>query len=142
ATNATNLAAAINRNLSNTAVDRVVAIASGSTVTVYALTPGTGVTLSDANTLTNFSWATATAGTNGAQANIVGFNELYSGSGTPLCGFANPEFIFSYASGVGPVATSPNISLGGTKVSYVENDPNIGAILHVLTFGTGSNEYG
>jgi len=55
ATNATNLAAAINRNLSNTALDRVVAIASGATVTVYALTPGTGVTLTDANTLTNFS---------------------------------------------------------------------------------------
>jgi hypothetical protein len=142
ATNATNLAAAINRNLSNTALDRVVAVASGSTVTVYVLTPGSGVTLTDAETLNNFSWGAVTAGTNGTQANIVGFNQLYSGSGTPLCGHADPEFIFSYASGVGPVATSPNISLSGTKISYVENDPNIGAILHVLTFGSGSTEYG
>ena len=54
----------------------------------------------------------------------------------------NPEFIFSYASGVGPVATSPGLSLSGTEIAYVENDPNIGAILHVLTFGSGSTEYG
>ena len=142
ATNATNLAAAINRNLSSTALDRVVAVASGATVTVYALTPGTRVTLTDANTLTNFSWGTVTAGTNGSQANIVGLNHLYSGSGTSLCNLTNPEFIFSYASGVGPVATSPGLSVGGTEVSYVENDPNIGAILHVLTFASGSTEYG
>jgi hypothetical protein len=142
ATNATNLAAAINRNLSSTALDRIVAVASGATVTVYALTPGTRVTLTDANTLTNFSWGTVTAGTNGSQANIVGLNHLYSGSGTSLCNLTNPEFIFSYASGVGPVATSPGLSVGGTEVSYVENDPNIGAILHVLTFASGSTEYG
>ena len=142
ATNATNLAAAINRNLSTTALDQVVAVAAGTTVTVYALTPGSGVTLTDANTLTNFSWGAVTAGTNGTQANIVALNQLYSGSGTPLCGLTNPEFIFSYASGVGPVATSPNLSLTGKKISYVENDPNIGAILHVLTFASGSTEYG
>lgn len=144
ATNATNLAAAINRNLSSTALDRIVAVASGDTVTVYALTPGSGVTLTDANSVTNFSWGTVTAGTNGAQANIVAFNELYSGPtpGSSLCGFTNPEFIFSYASGVGSVATSPTLSLDGTEIGYVENDPNIGAILHVLTFASGSTEYG
>jgi hypothetical protein len=141
-TNAGNLAAAINRNLSGVAVGRIVAVASGSTVTVYALTPGDRITLTTANALTNFSWGTVTAGTNGSQANIVGFNHLYSGPGTSLCNLSNPEFIFSYASGVGPVATSPGLSLGGTEVSYVENDPNIGAILHVLTFGSGSTEYG
>ena len=142
ATNAANLAAAINRNLSSTAADRIMAVASGTAVTVYALTPGTRVTLTTADTLTNFSWGTVTAGTNGAQANIVTFNHLYSGSGTSLCGLTNPEFIFSYASGVGPVATSPGLSVSGTEVAYVENDPNIGAILHVLTFGSGSTEYG
>ena len=116
ATNAANLAAAINRNLSSTALDRIVAVASGDTVTVYALTPGSGVTLTDANTLTSFSWGTVTAGTNGSQANVVAFNQLYSGSGASLCGLSNPEFIFSYASGVGPAATSPGLSLGGTEV--------------------------
>jgi hypothetical protein len=142
ATDAADLAAAINRNLSSAALDRVVAVASGATVTVYALTPGGRVTLTTANSLTNFSWGTVTAGTNGAQANIVAFNQLYSGSGTSLCNLPNPEFIFSYASGVGPVATSPGLSLNGTEIAYVENDPNIGAILHVLTFGSGSTEYG
>ncbi|MGA8216472.1 MAG: hypothetical protein WB799_22990, partial [Candidatus Sulfotelmatobacter sp.] len=142
ATNATNLAAAINRNLSSTALDRIVAVASGTTVTVYALTPGTRVTLTTAEMLSRFGWGAVTAGTNGSQANIVAFNQLYSGSGASLCGLTNPEFIFSYASGVGPVATSPGLSVGGTEVAYVENDPNIGAILHVLTFGSGSTEYG
>ena len=142
ATNATNLAAAINRNLSNTAADRIVAVVSGVTVTVYALTPGTRVTLTTAETLAHFSWGAVTAGANGAQANIVAFNHLYSGSGASQCNLTNPEFIFSYASGVGPVATSPGLSVGGTEISYVENDPNIGAILHVLTFGSGSTEYG
>ncbi len=61
-TNAANLAAAINRNLSSTALDRLVAVASGATVTVYALTPGSRVTLSDANALTNFNWGAITAG--------------------------------------------------------------------------------
>ena len=141
-TNATNLAAAINRNLSSTALDRIVAVASGATVTVFGLTPGNRVILTDANALNNFSWGTVTGGTDGAQANIVAFNQLYSGSGTSLCNLSNPEFIFSYASGVGPVATSPGLSLSGTEISYVENDPSIGAILHVLTFGSGSTEYG
>ncbi len=141
-TDAANLAAAINRNLSNTALDRIVAVASGATVTVYALTPGNRVVLTGAETLTNFTWGGITAGTNGAQASMVGFNELYSGT-APFCvGFTFPKFIFSYASGVGPVATSPTLSLDGTKVAYVENDPNIGAILHVLTIASGATEYG
>lgn len=143
ASNATNLAAAINRNLSGTALGRIVAIASTANhaVTVYTLTPGTRVALTVPATVTGLTWAAITAGTNGSQANIVAFNQLYSGSGTPLC-LTNPEFIFSYASGVGPVATSPGLSVGGTEVAYVENDPIIGAILHVLTFGSGSTEYG
>jgi hypothetical protein len=141
--NATNLAAAINRNLSGTAIGRIVAIASTAahTVTVYTLTPGSRVLLTVPLTVTRLTWAAVTGGTNGAQANIVAFNQLYSGSGTPLC-LTNPEFIFSYASGVGPVTTSPTLSLSGTEISYVENDPTLGAILHVLTFGSGSTEYG
>ena len=142
ATDAANLAAAINRNLSGTAVDRIVAVASAGAVTVYALTPGSRVTLTTAETLNSFTWGAVSAGTNGSQANIVAFNQLYSGSGTSLCNLSNPEFIFSYASGVGPVTTSPGLSPTGTKITYVENDPNIGAIVHVLTFGSGSSEYG
>ena len=144
---AANLAAAINRNLQSVALEGMVAIASSNTVTVYALTAGTGVALTvPANGVTGLSAFTITAGTNGAsqQANIAALNYLYSNSpGSSYCvSNTDPEFIFSYASGVGPVATSPVISLPGTGVVYVENDPNIGAILHVLTFATGANEYG
>jgi hypothetical protein len=153
---AANLAAAINRNLYNpltlgtNPLDQYVAVATGATVNVYTLTPGTGVSLAHGTTtLTNFSggWTPAgpVTGTNGAQANIIAFNQLYSGTaGTcgPTGNFTFPKFIFSYASGVGPVATSPTLSLDGTKVAYVENDPNIGAILHVLTIASGATEYG
>jgi hypothetical protein len=140
-TDASRLAAAINRNLSASLADRIVAVASTNTVTVYALTPGSGEALTHATTSGEFNWSGDAAGfSGGTQANIVAFNELYSGT-APKCG-AQPAFIFSYASGVGPVATSPTLSLDGTKIAYVENDPNVGAILHVLTYGSGSTEYG
>ncbi len=141
---ATNLAAAINRNLNATSAGRIVAIASTNTVTVYTLTPGSRVTLSPpSENVANFSFGSVSAGANGAQANIVGLNNLYSGSGTPFCtGKTFPTFIFSYASGAGAVTTSPVISLDGTKTAYIENAPSIGTILHVLTFGSGSTEYG
>jgi hypothetical protein len=140
-TDASNLAAAINRNLSATLADRIVAVASGTTVTVYALTPGSGETLTAVTTSGEFSWGPISPGFNGTQANIVAFNNLYSGTSPAKCA-SDPEFIFSYASGVGPVATSPTLSLDGTEIAYVENDPSIGAILHVLTYGSGITEYG
>jgi hypothetical protein len=139
-TSAANLALAINRNLSATALGRIVADASSNTVTVYALTPGTRAVLTDSENLNNFSFGTVTAGTNGTQANIVGVNNLYSGtSPTPFCtGKTFPTFTFSYASGYGPVATSPVISLDGTKIAYIENGPSAGTVLHVLTIGSGT----
>ncbi len=142
-TEATNLANAINRNLSATNAAAIVAVAATNTVTVYTLTAGTRVPLSTpTENLNNLSFGSVTAGTNGTQANIVGFNNLYSGSGTPVCtGMTFPTFIFSYASGSGAVTTSPVISLDGTKIAYVENGSSIGTILHVLTFGSGSTEY-
>ena len=142
-TSASNLAAAINRNLSATNAAAIVAVVSSTTVTVYTLTPGTQVTLSATETLSNLSFGGVTAGTNGTQANIVGFNNLYSGSGSPLCSSKTfPTFIFSYASGVGSVTTSPVISLDGKKIAYIENGPGIGMALHVLTFASGSTEFG
>jgi hypothetical protein len=144
-TNAVNFAAAINRNLSSIGLDELVAIPSTGTlgpVTVSALTAGTGVTLSTTNNLSNFSWAPAAAGANGSQANIVGLNNLYTGSGAPLCaGYTYPTYIFSYAAGIGSVGTSPVLSLDGRRIAFVENDPALGSILHVLTLGTNA-EYG
>ena len=140
---ATNLAAAINRNLSATALGRIVAVASTNTVTVYTLTPGSREVLTvSTGGLTALTFGTVTAGANGTQANIAGFNHLYSGT-TPFCtGYTDPTFIFSYASGAGPVTTSPVLSLAGTKVAYIENGPSVGMVLHVLTFGSGATEYG
>jgi hypothetical protein len=145
---ATNLAAAINRNLGGAALGEIVAFvpsANLNTVTIYTLTPGAGITLSDATTVSNLTFTGLAQGaSNNTQANIVGFNTLYAGT-TPFCtGATYPAYIFSYASGVGPVATSPEISLDGTKVAYIENDSadGIGAILHILTKGSGSTEYG
>src|SRR5208282_4626200 len=60
ATDATNLAAAINRNLRRTAGVRADAVAAAAKVTVYALTPRNRVTLTDAETLTNFTWGAVT----------------------------------------------------------------------------------
>ena len=146
--NATSLANAINRNLSATNAGRIAAIAASTTrtVTIYTLTPGSRVALTATTSFTGtvFSFGTVTAGVNGAQANIVGFNYLYSGTTpAPFCtGKTSPEFIFSYASGTGAVATSPVVSVDGTKIAYIENGTNIGAVLHVLTFASGSTEYG
>jgi hypothetical protein len=140
-TDATNLAAAINRNLSSVALDEVAGAPFASTVTVYALTAGAGVTLSAANNLSNFSWGSVTAGVSGSQANILGLNNLYAGSVSPFCaGHTYPTFTFSYAAGASRVDTSPVLSLDGQKVAFVENDgPNgLGAVLHVLTLGTGT----
>jgi hypothetical protein len=143
-TSASSLAAAINRNLSATAVDRLVAIPSTNTVSVRALTPGTGVTLSPPKeTVANLSFGNVAAGVNGTQANIVGLNQLYSGTTpTPFCtGKTFPTFTFSYASGTGAVPTSPVLSLDGTKIAYVENAAVSGLVLHVLTIGSGT-EFG
>ncbi len=138
---ATNLAAAINRNLSSVALDEVAATASGSVVAVVALTAGSRVALTVSDTLSNFNWGAVTAGKSGSQANVVGLNNLYAGSGSPLCaGFTCPTFTFSYSAGVGTVLTSPSVSLDGQKIVFVENDTvqGLGAILHVLTLGTGT----
>jgi hypothetical protein len=145
-TDGTNLAAAINRNLSSIALDELAAVPSFGTLTVYALTAGTGVTLNVSNSLSNFSWGSVTEGMNGSKANIVGLNNLYSGSGSPLCtGYTYPTFTFSYDAGVGGIG-SPVLSLDGQQIAFVEvdnteeNNP-LEMVLHILTLGTGA-EYG
>jgi hypothetical protein len=78
----------------------------------------------------------------GSQANLVGFNNLYSGSGG-ICGASGPSVMFAYnittVSG-GKIITSPVISEDGTKIAFVESvipsasSPSAAAIFHVLTF--------
>jgi len=80
----------------------------------------------------------------GGQANIVGFNNLYSGTSTPTpyCGTSEPTVMFAYASGSGRVPASVVLSLNGSQIAYVEN--RIGSsYFHVLTLGTtGTNGTG
>ena len=80
----------------------------------------------------------------GGQANIVGFNNLYSGTSTPTpyCGMSEPTVMFAYSSGSGQVPASVVLSQDGTQIAYVEN--RIGSsYFHVLTLGTtGTNGTG
>lgn len=74
----------------------------------------------------------------GSQANILAFNNLYSGVTGGLCGL-NPTFMWSYAVGSGPVYLSPVLSLDGKKVAFIESANQ--AVFHVLTWkaGQGTN---
>jgi len=70
-----------------------------------------------------------------AQANLVGANNLYSGTctGTPPV-----HVLFAYFVGTGSVQTSPVLSLDGTKVAFVESVSG-GSIFHVLTIDKSGN---
>ena len=81
----------------------------------------------------------ATAGTTGGQANLVAFNNLYSGTGG-ACG-AGPTVLFAYnitTQTGGRITLNPIISEDGTKIAFVESTSTGGnAILHVLTWTAG-----
>ena len=77
------------------------------------------------------------AGTTGKQANLVAFNNLYSGPGG-LCG-ATPTVMFAYnvtTVAGGKIDLSPIISLDGTKIAFVESASK-SSIFHVLTWTAG-----
>jgi hypothetical protein len=86
----------------------------------------------------------------GAQPNLVAFNNLYSGTagGAGICNRGAPPLgddgvsatvLWSYnvqAAG-GQVATSPALSLDGTKVAFVETGAGTTAHFHVLAWRSG-----
>jgi hypothetical protein len=82
----------------------------------------------------------------GGQANIVGFNDLYTGA-DPTTGLPNgyctdrtgPQLLFAYASGEGEVPGSISISLDGTKLAYIEDVLTGSSYFHVLTIGSGTS---
>ena len=83
--------------------------------------------------------APETPGVGGGNANLVGFNNLYSGTApTGLCGTA-PTPLFAYnittATG-GKITTSPILSLDGKKIGFVESVTGATpmAFFHVLTW--------
>jgi hypothetical protein len=68
----------------------------------------------------------------GTQANLVGINNLYSGTNpTGMCGTA-PTFLFSYAIGTSGSTLSPVVSTDGTKVAWI--DSSNPALFHVTTW--------
>jgi hypothetical protein len=82
----------------------------------------------------------------GTQANIVGYNNLYTGSGSGnVCTGTGPNVKFAYAtSNGGEVPASVSISESGQKLAFVEDlfptsaDPNGSSYFHVLTPGSGA----
>ncbi|HZQ22004.1 MAG TPA: hypothetical protein VFA89_04325 [Terriglobales bacterium] len=75
----------------------------------------------------------------GKQANLVGFNKLYSGTNpTGLCGTA-PNFLFAYAIGTSGSTLSPIVSIDGSKIAWIEGSTP--AIFHVTRWvaGQGTN---
>ncbi len=71
------------------------------------------------------------------QANVIAFNNLYSGT-NGYCGTTGPSVLFAYNISTigGRIATSPILSLDGTKIGFVETAGS-GAVLHILTWKTG-----
>jgi hypothetical protein len=76
------------------------------------------------------------------QANLVAFNNLYSGAGPGICG-ASPTVMFAYnvsTVSAGRILNSPSLSLDGKKIAFVESGNIAGntmSIFHVVTWATG-----
>jgi len=77
-------------------------------------------------------------GVTGGQANVVGINQLYSGTAPSFCGRTTPNVNWAYNGSTAGGATlgSPTPSLDGTKIAYIEVTPS-SSILHVLTWKAG-----
>jgi hypothetical protein len=73
------------------------------------------------------------------QANIVGYNNLYTGTGG-FCAGAAPSVKFAYASGSGQVPANVSLSQTGKQIAYVENLTTGSSYFHVLTIGTTASE--
>ena len=148
---ATNLAAAINRN--NFAIFgaghvKVRATHAAGVVTVRASADGaTNLKGSEGNLITlsqailpagRFAWASATLTGGLGTGNIVAFNKLYSTQGSVggLCNQDGPSVYWSYFTGTGQALTSVVLSGDGTKVAFIENAAG-GATLQILKWKAG-----
>ncbi len=88
-----------------------------------------------------------TANTAVAPANLVGFNNLYSGTPVGICPGTDPTVLFAYNITTvfgGRIRTSPIVSMDGTQLGFVESIPANAfqgivaqAIFHVVTVNQG-----
>jgi hypothetical protein len=137
-TNATNLAAAINRN--NAAIG-VTASSSTNAVAITASSAGTdgnSITLTGNLSRFTFDLAALAGGTNAAT--IIAFDNLYGGSPTPTCGGEVPTPYWSYNTG-GTDRTSPVISAAGNQVAFIQT-VGTAANLAVLKYAAGNGHLG
>lgn len=77
-------------------------------------------------------------GVTGGQANLIAFNNLYSGAGSSLCGRTAPTVLFAYNVSTvgGSILTSPVLSFSGDRIIFVEST-STAAVLHSLTWKAG-----
>jgi hypothetical protein len=93
----------------------------------------------------DFAVYTINATPSATQANIVAFNNLYTGTASSSCpngpqtppttDYTQPTFMWSYRAGSSASHLSPTLSLDGTQVAFVENGNP--AYLDVLTWVAG-----
>ena len=86
-----------------------------------------------------------TAGVTGGQANLIGLNNLYTGSSPAgVCSGAGPNVMFAYNATTiagGHIVGSPVISLDGTKIAFVES-LGTASIFHVVKWTSGQGQIG
>jgi len=86
-----------------------------------------------------------TASSVGGQANLIGLNNLYTGSDpTGICSGTGPNVMFAYSTTTitgGHIVGSPVISLDGTKIAFVES-LGTASVFHVVTLCTGCGNQG
>lgn len=133
ATNATNLAAAVNRFTHQTGIS---ATSSAGVVTFSRISGGNSATIPIDESLSNFSLGTRVNGTGApGQPTIIAFNQLYQGTGAGACnGSWNqngatkaPNVMWAYNTGTGYVVeTSPVLSYedGGKQVAFIQRSGN------------------
>jgi hypothetical protein len=149
---ATNLAAAINRNNFATLGAghlKVRATSAVAVVTVSASADGTtNVNGSEGNLInlaqavlpaSRFTWGGATLTGGLGTGNIVAFNKLYStqGSAGGLCNQDGPSAYWSYYTGTGQALTSVVLAGDGSKVAFVESAAGTGATLRIIKWKAG-----
>jgi hypothetical protein len=144
-------------NGSQTGFHRDWSISLGGGTTAPAMYPAkfgfdTNAVISLANCTTDFIVypVNAVGGgivTGGTQPNIVGLNNLYRGPASGLCNItptgtdngvaATAMWSYDIHAAGGVVATSPALSMDGTKIAFVETKSSGPAHFHVLAWGTG-----
>jgi hypothetical protein len=77
-----------------------------------------------------------------AQANLIGFTNLYTnGAGTGYCtGLTGPSVLFAYDIGSGASPLSPVLSLDGTRVAWIENRTSTASYLHITIWVANQGE--